>query len=114
MELTCLSGVDVGGMPGSQYQWPADYGNAEITANFPLSTCVVARYIGNRDSTLGKMRSLTAGELVAHQELRQTDTAKAPANLAEKVKEVRQQLGHSREELAREPSVSFSATSRWG
>jgi ribosome-binding protein aMBF1 (putative translation factor) len=48
---------------------------------------------------LGKLRSLAAGELVAHQELRQTDMAKAPENFAETVKEVRQHLGFSQEEL---------------
>ena len=114
MARHAASHAPVRGMPGIQYQWLADYGNAEITANFPLPTCVVTRYIGYRDSTLDKMRSLTAGELVAHQELRQTDMAKAPECFAETVKEVPLQLGHSQEELARELSVSFSTINRWG
>jgi ribosome-binding protein aMBF1 (putative translation factor) len=62
---------------------------------------------------LGKLRSLAAGELVAHQELRQIDMAKAPENFAETVKEVRQQLGLSQEELAHELGVSFSTINRW-
>jgi len=62
---------------------------------------------------LGKLRSLAVGELVAHQELRQTDLAKAPENFAETVKEVRQQLGLSQEELAHELGVSFSTINRW-
>jgi ribosome-binding protein aMBF1 (putative translation factor) len=62
---------------------------------------------------LGTLRSLVAGELVAHQELRQTDMAKAPENFAETVKEVRQQLGLSQEELAHELGVSFSTINRW-
>ncbi len=62
---------------------------------------------------LGKLRSLAASELVAHQELRQTDMAKAPENFAETVKEVRQQLGLSQEELAHELGVSFSTINRW-
>ncbi|BBA33698.1 helix-turn-helix domain-containing protein [Methylocaldum marinum] len=48
-----------------------------------------------------------------HQELRQTDMAKAPENFAEIVKEVRQQLGLSQEELAHELGVSFSTINRW-
>jgi len=28
-ELTCLPGVDVGGMPGIRYQWLTDYGRSE-------------------------------------------------------------------------------------
>lgn len=62
---------------------------------------------------MGKLRSLAAGELVAHQELGQTDMAKAPENFAETVKEVRQQLGLSQEELAHELGVSFSTINRW-
>lgn len=62
---------------------------------------------------LGKLRSLAAGELAAYQELRQTDMAKAPENFAETVKEVRQQLGLSQEELAHELGVSFSTINRW-
>jgi len=73
--------------------------NSGIIANFPLSACVVTCYVKGRNCTLGKLRSLAAGELVAHQELRQTDMAKAPENFAETVKEVRQHLGFSQEEL---------------
>jgi ribosome-binding protein aMBF1 (putative translation factor) len=62
---------------------------------------------------LGTLRSLAAGELAAHQELRQIDMAKAPENFAETVKEVRQQLGLSQEELAHELGVSFSTINRW-
>ena len=87
--------------------------NSEIIANFQLSTCVVTCYIEDRNCTLGKLRSFAAGELVAHQELRQTDMAKAPENFAETVKEVRQQLGLSQEELAHELGVSFSTINRW-
>jgi ribosome-binding protein aMBF1 (putative translation factor) len=87
--------------------------NLEIIANFPLSTCVVTCYIEDRICTLGTLRSLAAGELVAHQELGQTDMAKAPENFAETVKEVRQQLGLSQEELAHELGVSFSTINRW-
>jgi ribosome-binding protein aMBF1 (putative translation factor) len=87
--------------------------NSEITANFPLSTCVVTCYIYRRNCKLGRLRSLTASDLVAHQELRQTDMAKAPENFAETVKEVRQQLGLSQEELAHELGVSFSTINRW-
>ena len=86
--------------------------NSKIIANFPLSTCVVTCYIEGRNCTLGTF-SLAAGELVAHQELRQTDMAKAPENFAETVKEVRQQLGLSQEELAHELGVSFSTINRW-
>ena len=86
---------------------------SEIIANFPLSTCVVTCYIEGRNCKLDKMRSLAAGEWVAHQELRQTDMAKAPENFAETVKEVRQQLGLSQEELAHELGVSFSTINRW-
>lgn len=39
--------------------------------------------------------------------------AKAPENFAETVKEVRQQLGLSQEELAHELGVSFSTINRW-
>ena len=88
-------------------------GNSEITADFHLSTCVVTCYIDVRNCTLDKLRSLAAGELVAHQELKQTDMAKAPENFAEMVKEVRQQLGLSQEELAHELGVSFSTINRW-
>lgn len=87
--------------------------NYEIIANFPLSTCAVTCYIEGRNCTLGKLHSLVAGELVAHQELRQTDMAKAPENFAETVKKVRQQLGLSQEELAHELGVSFSTINRW-
>ena len=87
--------------------------NSGITANFHLSTCVVTCYIEGRNCTLGKLRSLAAGELAAHQELRQIDMAKAPENFAETVKEVRQQLGLSQEELAHELGVSFSTINRW-
>jgi len=87
--------------------------NSEIIANFQLSTCVVTCYIEDRNFTLGKLHSLAAGELVAHQKLRQTDMAKAPENIAETVKEVRQQLGLSQEELAHELGVSFSTINRW-
>ena len=87
--------------------------NSGITAKFQLSTCVVTCYIDVRNCTLDKLRSLAAGELVAHQELRQTDMAKAPENFAETVKEVRQQLGFSQEELAHELGVSFSTINRW-
>lgn len=62
---------------------------------------------------MGTLRSLAARELVARQELRQTDMAKAPENFAETVKEVRQQLGLSQEELAHELGVSFSTINRW-
>jgi putative transcriptional regulator len=62
---------------------------------------------------LGTLRSLVAGELVAHQELRQIDMAKAPENFAETVKEVRRQLELSQEELAHELGVSFSTINRW-
>jgi ribosome-binding protein aMBF1 (putative translation factor) len=62
---------------------------------------------------LGTLRSLAAGELVAHLGLRQIDMAKAPENFAETVKEVRQQLGLSQEELAHELGVSFSTINRW-
>ena len=57
--------------------------------------------------------ALAASELVAHQELRQIDIAKATENFAETVKEVRQQLGLSQEELAHELGVSFSTINRW-
>jgi len=87
--------------------------NSEITANFPLSTCVVTCYIDRRICKLDTLRSLAAGEMVAHLELRQTDMAKAPENFAETVKEVRQQLGLSQEELAHELGVSFSTINRW-
>ena len=87
--------------------------NSEITANFHLSTCVVTCYIKGRNCRLGTLRSLAAEELVAHQELRQIDMAKAPENFAETVKEVRQQLGLSQEELAHELGVSFSTINRW-
>ena len=56
--------------------------------------------------------ALAASELVAHQELRQIDIAKATENFAETVKEVRQQLGLSQEELAHELGVSFSTINR--
>jgi ribosome-binding protein aMBF1 (putative translation factor) len=59
------------------------------------------------------LRTLAASELVAHQELRQTDMAKTPENFAELVKEVRQRLGLSQEELAHELGVSFSTINRW-
>ncbi|WP_200177304.1 helix-turn-helix domain-containing protein [Ectothiorhodospira shaposhnikovii] len=59
------------------------------------------------------MRSLAVGELLGHQELRQIEMAKAPENFAETVKEVRQQLGLSQEELAHELGVSFSTINRW-
>lgn len=39
--------------------------------------------------------------------------AQAPKNFAEKVKEVRQQLGISQEALAQELGVSFSTINRW-
>lgn len=39
--------------------------------------------------------------------------SKAPENFAEIVKEVRQQLGLSQEELAHELGVSFSTINRW-
>lgn len=39
--------------------------------------------------------------------------ARAPENFAEIVKEVRQQLGLSQEELAHELGVSFSTINRW-
>lgn len=39
--------------------------------------------------------------------------AKAPENFAETVKEVRQQLGLSQEEMAHELGVSFSTINRW-
>jgi len=94
--------------------WERDVSeNSEIIANFPLSTCVVTCYIEGCNCTLGKLCSLAAGELVAHQELRQPDMAKAPENFAETVKEVRQQLGISQEELAHELGVSFSTINRW-
>jgi putative transcriptional regulator len=83
--------------------------NPEILANFALSTCVVTCYINGLNCTLGKSHS----QLVAHQELRQTDMAKAPENFAETVKDVRQQLGLSQEELAHELGVSFSTINRW-
>jgi len=38
---------------------------------------------------------------------------KAPENFAEMVKEVRQQLGLSQEELAHELDVSFATINRW-
>jgi putative transcriptional regulator len=62
---------------------------------------------------LDKLRSLGTKNQVAHQELRQTYMAKAPENFAETVKEVRQQLGLSQEELAHELGVSFSTINRW-
>jgi len=94
--------------------WERDVSeNSEIIANFPLSTCVVTCYIEGCNCTLGKLCSLAAGELVAHQELRQPDMAKAPENFAETDKEVRQQLGLSQEELAHELGVSFSTINRW-
>jgi putative transcriptional regulator len=39
--------------------------------------------------------------------------ARAPENFAEMVKDVRQQLGLSQEELAHELSVSFATINRW-
>lgn len=39
--------------------------------------------------------------------------ARAPENFAEKVKEVRKQLGLSQEELAHELGVSFATINRW-
>jgi ribosome-binding protein aMBF1 (putative translation factor) len=52
-------------------------------------------------------------ELVACKDLEPTDMAKAPENFAERVKEVRQQLGLSQEELAHELGVSFSTINCW-
>lgn len=87
--------------------------NSEIVANFPLSTSVVTSYISVCTCTLGKLRSLVAGKWLAHQELKQTDMAKAPKHFAEMVKEVRQQLELSQEELAHELGVSSSTINRW-
>ncbi|WP_319525115.1 helix-turn-helix transcriptional regulator [uncultured Desulfosarcina sp.] len=39
--------------------------------------------------------------------------SKAPVNFAEMVRDVRQQLGLSQEELAHELGVSFSTINRW-
>ena len=39
--------------------------------------------------------------------------ARAPENFAEMVKDIRQQLGLSQEELAHELSVSFTTINRW-
>jgi DNA-binding transcriptional regulator YiaG len=95
------------------YCFYKDEGETKDLFNLILSTCVVTCYIEERNCRLGKLRSLAAGELVAHQELRQIDMAKAPENFAETVKEVRQQLGLSQEELAHELGVSFSTINRW-
>jgi putative transcriptional regulator len=62
---------------------------------------------------LGKLHSFPGIKLLAHQELRQTNMAKAPENFAETVREIRQQLGLSQEELAHELGVSFSTINRW-
>jgi len=87
--------------------------NYEKRDNSLLSTCLITCYIEGQDCTLGKLRSLAAREPEAHPELRQTDMAKAPENFAVMVKEVRQQLGLSQEELAHELGVSFSTINRW-
>jgi DNA-binding transcriptional regulator YiaG len=87
--------------------------NSEKLNNYPLCTCNVTCYIEGWNCTLGKLRSLAASEQVAYQELRQTEMANAPENFAETVKEVRQQLGLSQEELAHELGVSFSTINRW-
>lgn len=87
--------------------------SSDLTANFQFSICVVTCYIESHFRVLGKLRSLAAGECLAHQELRRIDMAKAPENFAETVREVRQQLGLSQEELAHELGVSFSTINRW-
>jgi putative transcriptional regulator len=87
--------------------------NPGIIIDFWLSTCVVICYIEGRNCTLDYFRTLAAGEWVVHQELTQTDMAKAPENFAETVKAVRRQLGISQEELAHELGVSFSTINRW-
>jgi putative transcriptional regulator len=48
-----------------------------------------------------------------HQDLEQILMSRAPENFAEMVKEVRQQLGLSQEELAHELGVSFTTINRW-
>jgi hypothetical protein len=43
MELTCLPGVDVGGMPGIQYQWLTDYRTGRIVDLIGLIVCLLSR-----------------------------------------------------------------------
>lgn len=85
----------------------------KIVADFQFFTCVVTCYIEEYNHSLEKSCSLVAGEWVVLQELSKTDMAKAPEHFAETVKEVRQQLGLSQEELAHELGVSFSTINRW-